>query len=214
MNTPATLPIAVLRAKAAKLRQNADSLIRTADEIDSHIDALLRFVEDDEQIEEPTLAIARTVPISAANVNSSTSSLTHSEGMETSNRFGVVTNKWVRVLRVLAETAEREPFPLAVAADAVQQEQGKPRRAADIRRQFEPYLVAGYLIRTDVDQYQFTDRGFRKVGFVPGQKTQEQSAPKENEPSGGYSTDGSDADGSDESPSDPSESNLYPGPAA
>lgn len=182
MDTPASLPLAQLRALAAAEREAGEAKIRRADEIDAHIDALLSLVQPVQAARPPKTQFAMigkgfTPPRAFDN-----SPAAQEETAQKSSRYGIVTGKWLRVLRVLAETAELEPFALAIASDAVTQEQGKGRRLAEIRRQFEPYIDAGYLVKVGEDQYKFTYKGFKKVGFVPGDTPVERAA-EENEPS-------------------------------
>lgn len=165
-----TLDVESLRARAAQFRADAEAMLRTADDIEGHIHFLLQFA--DPTAPQPSLlnAEAATVRMPAAFMNAgekrSPMQINHTEGVGKSSRYGIVTGKWLSVLRLLAETAQDEPFDLATAADAVREAQGKDRRLAEIRRQFDPYIEAGYLTKVSPDVYRFTERGFEKAGVA------------------------------------------------
>ena len=175
MAEPETLSIPEIRARAAEMR-------RLADEMDSHVDALLALMQPSKPAHaRPPHPAAKMV----ARVATPDARLQFFGGgtldQARTHRHGIVTSKWMRVLQALATFAGRDPFPVSLAVDAVREGHGKTRRPTEIRRQFQPYVDAGYLIQENEDAYRFTDRGFAKIGITPVDEAAEAGKANENE---------------------------------
>lgn len=187
VDEPASLSISALRERAAEMRREAEVIRSKADAIEEAIDRLLSVLG--EPAPQPTMRIS----LKAAAIPAAFMSGKPPAEDERSSRYGIITSKWISVLRPLAEAAGYDEFSIPLAIDVVKEVHGKERRAVDIRRQFQPYIDAGYLQEMP-DGYKFTTAGFAKIGLSPPIEDQERHAPNENEAPNGNAAGASDVE--------------------
>lgn len=79
---------------------------------------------------------------------------------------GAISAKWKAILVEMAEWQEliSEFTKISDIVDLVAKNMGRTLRPAEIKRQFDPYVTAGYLSVSD-EGYHVTKLGFEKIGF-------------------------------------------------
>ena len=79
---------------------------------------------------------------------------------------GAISSKWQAILRDIAEweVVTGEPVSVDNVIGLIEKPLGKKLRPAELKRQFEPYVAAGYMIEVG-NTYTFTASGRSKIGF-------------------------------------------------
>lgn len=160
------LSIAELKQQAARLREQAAAIDAAIMSFETSMSAaMLRAAMPTYR---PPTNLISTPKIMAPLPKATTPLLPKRKGKQP----GSISAKWKQCLIAMANVAHAGlNLSTEVVAKVVLDTTNRNLRPSQIKRQFQAYVDAGYLVVNDEDNYEFTEIGHNKIGFKAEHKS-------------------------------------------